>query len=210
MMAQPSYPAGAPLANPINVVGAQYCAPYPIDLTIMRKVMTITDGNFAVSDVNGNIIFKVKGALFSLHDKRVLLDGAGNPLLSMRQKLMSAHRRWEVHRGDSSDDRDLLFSVKKSSMLQFKTSLDVFLASNKSENVCDFKIKGSWLERSCVVYLGDSTNIVAQMHKKHSVQSIVLGKDTFMVTVYPHVDYAFIVALIVILNEINEDRNDTD
>ncbi|KAF5201298.1 Lurp-one-related, partial [Thalictrum thalictroides] len=71
-------------------------------------------------------------------------------------------------------------------------------------------IKGNWFERSCIVYRGDSTNIVAQMHKKHSVQSIVLGKDTFMVTVYPHVDYAFIVALIVILNEINEDRNDTD
>ncbi|KAF5201376.1 Lurp-one-related [Thalictrum thalictroides] len=181
----------APLVNPMSVVGAQYCAPYPVDLTIMRKVMTITDGNFAVSDVNGNIIFKVKGALFTLHDKRVLLDAAGNPLLSMRQKILSAHRRWKVYRGDSSSD--LLFSVKKSSMFQFKTSLDVFLASNKSEHVCDFKIKGNWFERSCIVYRGDSTNIVAQMHKKHSVQSIVLGKDTFMVTVYPHVDYAFIV-----------------
>ncbi|KAF5181126.1 Lurp-one-related [Thalictrum thalictroides] len=173
----------------------------------MRKVMTITDGNLAVSDVNGNILFKVKGSFFTLHDKRVLLDAAGNPLLSMHQKMLSAHRRWEVYRGESSD---LLFSVKKSSMLQVRTSLDVFHASNTSEDVCDFKIKGSWFERSCIVYLGDSTNIVAQMHKKHSVQSIVLGKDTFMVTVYPHVDHAFIVALIVILNEINEDRNDMD
>lgn len=48
------------------------------------------------------------------------------------------------------------------------------------------------------------------MHKKHSVQSLVLGKDTFAVTVYPHVDYAFIVALVVILYEINEDRKDED
>ncbi|KAE9447557.1 hypothetical protein C3L33_20540, partial [Rhododendron williamsianum] len=46
------------------------------------------------------------------------------------------------------------------------------------------------------------------MHRKHSVQSIVLGKDTFSVTVYPHVDYAFIVALVVVLEEINEDRDD--
>lgn len=49
-----------------------------------------------------------------------------------------------------------------------------------------------------------------QMHKKHSAQSILLGKDTFGVTVYPNVDYAFIVALIVILEEINEDRSDND
>ena len=47
-----------------------------------------------------------------------------------------------------------------------------------------------------------------QMHKKHNVQSVVLGKDTFAVTVYPNVDYAFIVALIVILDEINDDKKD--
>lgn len=49
-----------------------------------------------------------------------------------------------------------------------------------------------------------------QMHRKHSVSSIVLGKDKFAVTVYPHVDYAFIVALVVILEEINEDRSNED
>lgn len=47
-----------------------------------------------------------------------------------------------------------------------------------------------------------------QMHKKHTVQSVVLGKDTFTVTVYPNVDYGFITALIVILDEINEDGDD--
>lgn len=123
-------------------------------------------------------------------------------------QIMTAHRRWEVYRGDSTSE--LLFTVKKASLLQFKTNLDVFLAGNTTESLCDFKIKGSWLERSCVVYLGESTNIIAQMHKKHSVQSIVLGKDTFSVTVYPHVDHAFIVALIVILNEINLDRSGED
>lgn len=47
-----------------------------------------------------------------------------------------------------------------------------------------------------------------QMHKKHTVQSVLIGKDNFAVTVYPNVDYAFIVALIVILDEINEDANE--
>jgi hypothetical protein len=47
--------------------------------------------------------------------------------------------------------------------MQMKTKLDVFLASNKKEDVCDFKVKGSWLERSCIVYAGESNNIVAQV-----------------------------------------------
>lgn len=207
-MAATSYPP--PLTNPFAVISPQFCAPYPVDLVIARKLLKLSEGNFGVTDVNGNLMFKVKGKLFSLRDRRILLDAADNPIVSFQQKILTAHRRWKVFRGDSSDDKDLLFSVKKSSMLQLKTKLDVFLASNTREDVCDFKIEGSWFERSCVIYAGNSSSIVAQMHRKHSVQSIVLGKDTFGVTVYPNVDYAFIVALVVILEEINEDRKDDD
>lgn len=210
MMGQASYmpPAGG---NPaVSVVGPQFMAPYPVDLTIVRKMMTISEGNFGVIDANGNIMFKVKGKFLSLRDRRILLDAAGNPILSLQQKIISLHRRWEVYRGDSKDSKDLLFTVKKSSLLQFKTELDVFLASNSSEHNCDFKIKGSWLERSCSIYAGNTSAIIAQMHRKHSVSSVVMGKDKFAVTVYPNVDYAFIVALIVILEEINEDRKDED
>ncbi|XP_024017895.1 protein LURP-one-related 15 [Morus notabilis] len=203
-------PSGPPTGNPIAVVGPQFCAPYPVDLIIAKKLMTLAEGSFTVSDVNGNIMFKVKGSVFSLHDRRLLVDAAGNPIVSLRQKILTAHRRWEVYRGDSSNSKDLLFSAKKSSLLQLKTQLDVFLAANTKEDVPDFKVKGSWFERSCTIYLGNSSTIIAQMHKKHNVQSLVLGKDTFAVTVYPHVDYSFIVALVVILYEINEDRKDDD
>ncbi|KHN44840.1 Protein LURP-one-related 15 [Glycine soja] len=141
----------------------------------------------------------------TLHDHRVLLDAAGEPVVTLRRKLMSAHDRWQIFRGESTEPKDLIFSVKRSSFFQLKTKLDVFLANNTKEEVCDFKVKGSWFERSCVVYAGESLNIVAQMHKKHTVQSIVFGKDNFMVTVYPNIDYAFIVALILILDEIHKD-----
>lgn len=48
-----------------------------------------------------------------------------------------------------------------------------------------------------------------QMHKKHTAQSILIGKSNFSVTVYPNVDFAFIVSLIVILDDINrEDSED--
>lgn len=44
------------------------------------------------------------------------------------------------------------------------------------------------------------------MHKKDIVQSVEYGKDNLMVRVYPNVDYAFIVAVIMILDEINQDK----
>ncbi|EXB42397.1 hypothetical protein L484_021992 [Morus notabilis] len=63
---QPSVPFVANDLQPAlkAIIGPQYCAPnYPVDLAIARKILAITDGNFTVTDVNGNIMFKVKGAL---------------------------------------------------------------------------------------------------------------------------------------------------
>ncbi|XP_027908405.1 protein LURP-one-related 15-like isoform X2 [Vigna unguiculata] len=159
-----------------GIINPKYCAPHNVDLAIVRK------------------------------DHRVLLDAAGEPVVTLRRKMTTTHDRWQVFRGESMEMKDLIFSVKRSSFFQLKTKLDVFLANNTKEQVCDFKVKGSWFERSCVVNAGESLTIVAQMHKKHTAQSIAFGKDNFMVTVYPNTDYAFIVALILILDEINQDK----
>ena len=83
-MAEPS----APLVNPLCVISPYYCAPYPVDLAIVRKVLTISDGNFVVTDAKGNIIFKVKGVLLTLlHQRRIIVDAAGNPVVTIRQKV---------------------------------------------------------------------------------------------------------------------------
>lgn len=68
---------------------------------------------------------------------------------------MSVHKRWKVFNGDDS----LVFSTRNSSIIQFKTELDVFLSDNRDEDSWDFKVVGSWLNRSCVVYAKDWTPI---------------------------------------------------
>ncbi|KAI6673296.1 hypothetical protein NL676_001202 [Syzygium grande] len=203
MASETTYP---PLANPVAVVSRKFCTPYVVDLVIVRKLVAITEGRFLVTDVNGNVVFRVKGSFVSAHEHLVLNDAASNAIVSLQQKILTAHRRWQAYRGDNSGSGDLIFMAKKSSLMRTHgTELDVFLAANTREETCDFKVKGSWLERSCTIYAGNSTTVIAQMHKDHKAQSVVLGKDTFGITVYPNVDYALIVALVVILEEINED-----
>ncbi|XP_062094837.1 protein LURP-one-related 15-like [Humulus lupulus] len=199
-------PSHTPLAHPVTVVGSQFMAPYPVELVIAEKMLTLKEGTFTVTDTQENIIFKVKGSIFSLHDRRTLLDPTDKPILSFRQKIMTMHRRWQIYRGESSDAKDLLFTVKKSSVIQFNTDLDVFLSGNTNEEVPDFKIKGSWFQRSCTIFLGDGTTAIAQMHAKNSASSVFLGKDAFRVTVFPNVDYALVVAFVVVLHEVNADR----
>ncbi|RCV10157.1 hypothetical protein SEVIR_2G092600v4 [Setaria viridis] len=200
-------PAQAP--TPVAVVSPpQFCAPYAVPLTVVKKAISLSGGDFVVTDANGAEMLRVKGAVFSVHDRRVLHDAAGQPLVSMREKVFSMHNRWEVFRGDSTNASDLLFTVKKASVFQLKTELDVFLAGNTAQQACDFKIKGSYFERSCAFYLGNSNNMIAQINRKYTAANVLLGKDTFVVTVFPHVDYVFIAALVVILDEIHRERFD--
>ncbi|KAI3925195.1 hypothetical protein MKW92_024034 [Papaver armeniacum] len=189
--------------NPIVIISPQYCAPYQVDLHIAKKVKKITKGrHLRVFDINGNNIFKVKSKFFS--NRLILVNAARVPMVvvSLKPMRFTLHNRWKVYRGNSSNSKNLLFTVKRSKFLQFKTRLDVFLASNKAEAVCDFKIKQNYSQKSRFIYWGNSNNhLIAEMHKNKTVQ--VHGKDQFSVTVYPYVDYAFVMALFVVLDEIN-------
>ncbi|KAJ6708404.1 hypothetical protein OIU85_028647 [Salix viminalis] len=175
-----------PVEHPVVVIGPQYLAQYPVELVVSSKLWTLGENDFKVSDINGTNIFP-----------------------SQEQKIRTMHRRWEAFRGESKEEKDLLFTAKKSKLFQFKTQLDVFLPNNKGE-VPDFKVKGGYGESSCSILLGDSNTLLAQMHRLHSLKTMILDSDSFGVTVYPSVDYAFIVALVVILDEINADRSGED
>ncbi|KAJ7947130.1 LURP-one-like protein [Quillaja saponaria] len=185
-------------ASPTPVINSSYCAPHALNIDIVRKVMKVTDGNFVVKDVNGKTIFKVKDSFFTLHDRRVLLDSAGNTLVTLYKKIRSMHDRWNVFRGTSTEPEDLIFTVKRSSSIQWSSKLHVFLASNTAKDRCDFMVKDN------VIFAGESSTVVAYMQKKDSVSSFLFGKDTFMLTVHSNIYYAFIVTLIVILDEISE------
>ncbi|KAL8102110.1 protein LURP-one-related 15-like [Apium graveolens] len=155
---------------------------------IERKTMTDTD-------TNGKTTFQVICKSWSLHSRRVLRDSAVSyPIVSFMKKIPSMHSTRRVYRGDSGDPRDLLFTVTLSSLTQkvSKTKLDVFLASNTSKVNSDFKvIEASSSDKSCTIYAG--ATVIAQMDENCTV------------TVYPHVDYAFIFTLLVILEDIKEE-----
>ena len=86
-----AFPAasGAPPA-PLPVVGHQFCAPYVVPLTVTKKALSISDGDFAITDANGAVVLRVKGSIFSMRHRRVLLDAAGQPLLSMQEKVINS------------------------------------------------------------------------------------------------------------------------
>ncbi|KAL0799767.1 hypothetical protein Bca101_054942 [Brassica carinata] len=140
------------------IVDRRFCGPDPVDLAMVRDKIASQYGNFVIGDVDGNMLFQVKKPGFGLHKKMILSDSSGSPAMTL-------HNRWQVFKGGSTEECDMLYIVKRSSMVQRTTKLDVFLGRNNEEKTCDFRVKGTnWLERSCVLYAGESDVIVAQVN----------------------------------------------
>ncbi|KAJ0737707.1 putative tubby-like protein [Helianthus annuus] len=206
-MAQPIYAAYTPSPYPVSVIGSQFIAPYPFEAIIVIN----SSGDLLITDVNHKILFKVKPCNTNYHNQRVLLDVDDRPIVLMREKTWTVHNGWKVFKGDSNSDSDLIFSTKTPKIIQSKTHVHVFLGSNtSSKGTCDFKITGSWSKRSCAIYVGDSSTVIAQMHKMEPPESVGFVKDKFMVTIYPYVDYAFVVTLIAIVEAMNSSDADDD
>nr|GMC59202.1 protein LURP-one-related 14-like [Ipomoea batatas] len=184
----------------VSVVGDGFCVPYLIDLSVKKAMRCLSDTHVDVRDVTGNLLFQTRGSLWQLNKKRIMRDPAGFPVLTLREKPLSCRHRWTVHRGESSDVGGLLYSVQRSHPLQMKTRLDVFLPGNVRGDVPDFQVIGCYSSQSFRVYRGEM--VIAEVKDNFKLGSFLAkGHESFGVRVYPGVDYAFIVSLLVILNE---------
>ncbi|KAJ0482965.1 putative tubby-like protein [Helianthus annuus] len=178
MMAQSSHDA--------HVIGPQFVVPYQINVVVNR----CPTGYLEITDIQNNIMFTIRSCNTPLHCQRLMRDGRGTPIAMLRAKNRTAHDRWNIFRGQSNADSDMIFTAAKNNMIQNQTHVNVFLGNKTSHNVsCDFHIEGSWSKRNCAFFSGNTSTIIAQMR-------LAQPPERFMVTISPNVDYAFVVALI--------------
>nr|GLL24383.1 protein LURP-one-related 15-like [Ipomoea trifida] len=157
--------------NPLVVIGPEYCAPHHLQISIHKKLYLLAGHGYEVKDAaNHTILFKVENIpnFFHINSKVVVFDPAGNSILTLRRKAFTWRTRWEVYRGESKEEKDMIFSARTSSVFQISTNLDVFLAGNTtSEQICDYKMKTSFTQWTWDIYVGASCNtLIAQMQEK--------------------------------------------
>uniref|UniRef100_A0A0D9W0P5 Protein LURP-one-related 15 n=1 Tax=Leersia perrieri TaxID=77586 RepID=A0A0D9W0P5_9ORYZ len=212
-------------APALAVVDARFCAGDAAALSV-TKTLSMSGSDFTVTDAaTGGVVLRVGGVVFSLRRRCLLLDADRRPVLTVQESAMVMNRRWKVFRGDSTSRRDLLFTAVKPSAIQLwgSTKVSVFLASNDAEQACDFRVTGSYHDGACAVSLGDSDTVIAKasnheffpflsrskhfvehlIERRFSVASALMGKNAYSVTVNAGIDYAFIVALVVVLDEMH-------
>ncbi|XP_074591214.1 protein LURP-one-related 10-like [Curcuma longa] len=190
----------------VVVVGEQFAATEAVDLTVIRyDVLTFMDVDlYRVLDADGNVLFKVNRVIFN--SRLVLLDAAGKTLLTMKKDQsgglrgmdLNFYKQWNVFRGKGKNPSDLLFSIRKCSLLE-SDKFKVRLAANTDRAAtCDFMINGNGRSTKCTISIGQSDTIIAQMHCKRAF----LQPSKLLVTVNPNIDCVFIVSLLTILEEL--------
>lgn len=196
-MFQPEITTDVPL---VAVVGEAFCFPYLVDLTVKRGIYGVSSLQFDVFDGNRTPLLRVHGSLLRLwQKKRTICDPFDLPVVTMRAKTLALRNVWEVYKGESSAKENLLYTVRESKYFQMKVRLDVFMASNQGD-VCNFHVKGSYASKNFKVYQGDT--VIAEVKEEKKLGDLFIGTERFDVRVFPGVDYAFVVSLLVIMNSI--------
>ncbi|CAN1812212.1 Protein LURP-one-related 14 [Linum perenne] len=183
----------------VSVVGDGYCFPYCKELVVKKTIKGLSNAQFEVFDPCGNLLLRVEGGVWNLRMKRVFRDPSGFPLLTLYGKSITFWHKWSAYANDDIPDDNLLFTVKQSHPLQIKKDLNVYLSSDHNQLNPDFNVTGSYTSLSFKVYKGH--RILAEVKHNFTLESFYKGKERFTIKVYPEVDYAFIIALLVIIDE---------
>jgi hypothetical protein len=123
------------------------------------------------------------------------------------------HRQWEAFRSPgATGTADRLFvAVDKTRLFQMGNTVHVFLHGNSSgERVPDFVVRGSYLRGTMTVSRGggDDADFVAQIRNESSLWASLVGENRYTLWIKTGVDQAFIIALAVILDQMQSPRHD--
>ncbi|CAF1238740.1 unnamed protein product [Rotaria sp. Silwood1] len=159
---------------------------------IREKIFSIGD-NFKIKDESGQDVYKVRSKLISLGDKLVLEDMAGNGLIKVQQELLHLHPTFNIlsaRPGDS--DRQLAVIKKKFAFLHQKFNIDSVYGSYALEGLDIFAHSFTLIKNG---------RAVAIVSKKFFSLS-----DTYGVEIVGDEDQAFILALVIVLDQVLYDK----
>ncbi|XP_026655810.2 protein LURP-one-related 8-like isoform X2 [Phoenix dactylifera] len=94
--------AGEPAGSPRGVF-PELCSPYPVQLTVWCRSLLFNGHGYTVfDDSDGRMVFRVDNYAHNWRQEAVLMDRAGNVLLTIRRcrKILNLMESWEAYKGD--------------------------------------------------------------------------------------------------------------
>lgn len=175
-------------------------------LTVWKKSLLLNCSGYTVYDPNGNLIFRVDNYCSDPKNEVLLMDAAGLVLLTLRRKRLSLQNVWQGFLGELQNAQKPLFVARRSLSLFIPTNnlAEVYVLSpgiRKTKRHSDYHIKGCYAKRS-FTFLNSFGDVVAEVKPKQvRSNQINLGGDVFNLVVRPGYDVAFVMGLIIILDQ---------
>ncbi len=164
-----------------------------MQLIIQNKLISLR-GSSTIQDENGKSVFQVKGKLFSITRKKFICDLEGNCLFIVRNQFwrLFTHKAFVL---DSSNHQVAYVKRRWWSLGRNK-----FLVSGLAED--EIRIDGSFFEWNYSIIKNEQE--IATVHR-----NLTFAKDKFTLNVKNDADAAFLVAMVIAIDNIvdNEQRN---
>ncbi|CAN0913564.1 Protein LURP-one-related 8 [Linum grandiflorum] len=176
-----------------------------VQLTVWKKSLLFNCNGFTVFDAKGNLVFRVDNYMAAASGEILLMDAAGNPLLTIRRKKkMSLADSWLVYEGETRENPMLCVRKKAMSMMNPRCLAQVFSSGGSLR----YEIEGSFAQRCCVVYDHNNNekrrrrSVVEILQKEAAVGGVTFGFDVFrMVVDTGLIETSLAMALVILLDQ---------
>ncbi|EPQ31888.1 uncharacterized protein PFL1_00087 [Pseudozyma flocculosa PF-1] len=188
----------APVPRPIGVIPHFTQHSTQIALQVREQKMSMSGDDFSVKDaVTGNTMFKVDGSYFSMRDKKNITDASGNPLFTVKKKLIAIH---STYVGTSPKTDDVIFTVKSSFSLGTKLTATFKNVAGDGQET-ELVLRGDLLDRSAEITTKDGIPVARIARSFVNAGELLFDKQTYVLTVAPGVDAALLLAICICLDE---------
>ena len=157
---------------------------------VRQKIFAFND-SFNITDEHNRPIFKIEGKVFSLGNKLNIYDMSGNKRIYIEQKLFKLLPQYEIYENDR-----VIARVKKQ-LTFFKARFDI------ESDYGNFKVKGDAFGYNFSVLRDGKT--IAIVNKK-----FISLSDTYSVEVAEGEQDAFVLSLVIVIDQVLHDNNHND
>jgi len=197
-----------PQPEPICATEPRFCLQTPVQLRLREKLWSFSGDDFKITDANtGVLFFQCQGKVFSLREKKVLRDNYGQPVLNLKEQLLSFTDKFKVYAGDNSDREICRLNSKLSFVKAKLTTHFTDVITHRQRGIV---LKGDWRDKRCMIFLGEPKQggiPIAKIYRPTSGRSLLFGVDDYIVEIAPGVDIALMVIICIALDEHQRDSN---
>ncbi|KAL7008203.1 hypothetical protein EMMF5_002385 [Cystobasidiomycetes sp. EMM_F5] len=177
-------------------------------LILKENMFSFSGNDYQIKDQFGNCVLQADGQFFSFRNETRLLDAYGRPMITIRRKLLSMFHSYSVF-GPGNDVEPIFRAEGKFSPFNFKPKFTAWFTDALTGRPVQVEVVGNWLDYRAEVRIVHTGQVIARLHRDYSsLPGLLMGRDTYVMQVAPHVDLAFIVALGIIYDERQRARRD--